>query len=228
MSGRTATATVGPTDTGRASLRTAGNDPAVRRIRIFYAQNRYHEMSRCEIIVRMARRAGSVMGALLACCGIASALNPSLDINQYAHTAWTVRDGFFKGAITQLLRRPTVISGSARNSACFASMAFGASHGSRRRASISPPTTFEAARRARWASLDWHQSRACSWKDGKLTHYPELAGQDCCLRSLRIVKERYGPAGMATPTGRLCAIQSGSVQCYGEDGSLGQRSALLV
>ena len=99
VSGRTATATVGPTDTGRASLRTAGNDPAVRRIRIFYAQNRYHEMSRCEIIVRMARRAGSVMGALLACCNIASALNPSLDINQYAHTAWTVRDGFFKGVI---------------------------------------------------------------------------------------------------------------------------------
>jgi hypothetical protein len=28
----------------------------------------------------------------------AFALNPSLDINQYAHTAWTVRDGFFKGS----------------------------------------------------------------------------------------------------------------------------------
>ena len=42
------------------------------------------------------------------------------------------------------------------------------------------------------------------------------------LRSLRIVKERCGPAGAATPTGRLCAIQNGSIQCYGEDGSLGR------
>ena len=37
---------------------------------------------------------------LLACCPCAFALNPSLDINQYAHTAWTVRDGFFKGTIS--------------------------------------------------------------------------------------------------------------------------------
>ena len=42
------------------------------------------------------------VGALLACCGIASALNPSLDINQYAHTAWTARDGFFKGVIASI------------------------------------------------------------------------------------------------------------------------------
>ena len=38
-------------------------------------------------------------GLLLAWCPCAFALNPSLDINQYAHTAWTVRDGFFKGTV---------------------------------------------------------------------------------------------------------------------------------
>src|SRR5271156_289224 len=43
---------------------------------------------------------------LLACCPCASALNPSLDINQYAHTAWTVRDGFFKGAIHEIAQTP--------------------------------------------------------------------------------------------------------------------------
>ena len=55
------------------------------------------------IIVRMERGASSGTRAracatiiLLACCPCASALNPSLDINQYAHTAWTVREGFFK------------------------------------------------------------------------------------------------------------------------------------
>jgi len=33
------------------------------------------------------------VGVLLVCCGIASALNPSLDVNQYSHKAWPVREG---------------------------------------------------------------------------------------------------------------------------------------
>src|SRR5271169_5188295 len=43
---------------------------------------------------------------LLACCPCASALNPSLDINQYAHTAWTIREGFFKGVIYAIAQTP--------------------------------------------------------------------------------------------------------------------------
>ena len=33
-------------------------------------------------------------------------LNPSLDISQYAHTAWTIRDGFFKGIIYSIAQTP--------------------------------------------------------------------------------------------------------------------------
>ena len=54
----------------------------------------------------MARQAGMVAGALLACCGIVSAMNPSLDIDQYAHTAWTIREGFFKDRITAIAQTP--------------------------------------------------------------------------------------------------------------------------
>src|ERR1700734_1352476 len=43
---------------------------------------------------------------LLACCPCAFALNPSLDINQYAHTAWTIREGFFTGAINAITQTP--------------------------------------------------------------------------------------------------------------------------
>ena len=43
---------------------------------------------------------------LLTCCPCAFALNPSLDISQYAHTAWTIRDGFFKGSITSIAQTP--------------------------------------------------------------------------------------------------------------------------
>jgi hypothetical protein len=99
-------------------------------------------------------------------------------------------------------------------------------HGSRRRVSISPAAYSKPARRARWASLDWHHEGLASWKDGKLTHYPELAGQVVYT----LLEDREGTVwagGSARPTGRLCAIQSGSVQCYGEDGSFGRGVSLL-
>ena len=42
----------------------------------------------------------------LALCPWAFALNPDLDINQYAHKTWTVRDGFFKGSIYAIAQMP--------------------------------------------------------------------------------------------------------------------------
>jgi len=46
------------------------------------------------------------LAILLACSTCAFALDPSLEINQYAHTAWKVRDGFTKGAITSIAQTP--------------------------------------------------------------------------------------------------------------------------
>src|SRR5271166_1733745 len=37
------------------------------------------------------------LAILLECCACAFALDPSLDISQYAHTAWTGRNGFLNG-----------------------------------------------------------------------------------------------------------------------------------
>jgi SnoaL-like polyketide cyclase/Two component regulator propeller len=54
----------------------------------------------------MERRAVIALGILLACCRCASALNPSPAINQYAHTAWTVREGFSKGVIFSIAQTP--------------------------------------------------------------------------------------------------------------------------
>src|SRR5579863_6398732 len=36
----------------------------------------------------------------------AYALNPELDVSQYAHTVWRVRDGFTPGAILAIARTP--------------------------------------------------------------------------------------------------------------------------
>jgi len=59
-----------------------------------------------------------------------------------------------------------------------------------------------------------------SWKDGRLSHYPELDGQ--VIEAL--LEDREGTiwvAGWAPSVGRLCRIQGGNIQCYGEDGRFG-------
>ena len=45
-------------------------------------------------------------GMLLAGAPCAFALNPSLDVSQYAHTAWKIRDGFPKGIIYAIAQTP--------------------------------------------------------------------------------------------------------------------------
>ena len=60
-------------------------------------------------------------------------------------------------------------------------------------------------------------SELVSWKDRELTHYPELDGQT--IEAL--LEDREGTiwvAVWALSTGRLCSIQNGNIQCYGEDG----------
>ena len=115
------------------------------------------------------------------------------------------------------------ISGSARNSACFASMAFAVSPGNHRRVSISPTSPYSLLV-TRDGTL-WIGTFAglVSWNGGKLTRYPELDGQ--FVTSL--LEDREGTVWAGTldghwdPPGRLCAIRSGSAQCYGEDGAFG-------
>src|ERR1700750_2797729 len=43
---------------------------------------------------------------LLACCTPALALNPALDVSQYAHTSWKIRDGFTRGQIISITQTP--------------------------------------------------------------------------------------------------------------------------
>src|SRR5262249_12969558 len=45
---------------------------------------------------------GAVFGSILLVCPCSFALNPALDVSQYAHTAWKIRDGFSKGYITSI------------------------------------------------------------------------------------------------------------------------------
>src|SRR5258708_35498065 len=57
--------------------------------------------------MRVAGNLGAVLaGMLLAGSTCAFALNPALDISQYAHTSWKIRDGFARGAINSIAQTP--------------------------------------------------------------------------------------------------------------------------
>jgi ligand-binding sensor domain-containing protein len=167
-------------------------------------------------------RRATIAAVLLACCTCASALNPSFDINQYAHNAWTIREGFFKGGISSIAQTP---DGYLWLGTEFGLLRFDGV----RSTPWEPPagehlpgTYIRSLLAARDGRL-WIGTREglASWKDGKLAHYPELAGQTV----VSLLEDREGTvwAGeSATPNGgRLCAISRGSVECFGEDGSFG-------
>src|SRR5690349_4304253 len=46
------------------------------------------------------------LATLVAYCASAFALDPSLDISQYAHTSWKIRDGFTQGYIDAIAQTP--------------------------------------------------------------------------------------------------------------------------
>src|SRR6266446_6412664 len=54
----------------------------------------------------MVGRAVIALGVLVASCRCAFALDPSLEISQYAHTAWRIREGSFKGVIQATAQTP--------------------------------------------------------------------------------------------------------------------------
>jgi signal transduction histidine kinase/ligand-binding sensor domain-containing protein len=158
---------------------------------------------------------------LLACCPCAFALNPSLDVNQYEHHAWTVRDGFFKGIISSIAQTPDgyLWLGTEFGLVRFDGVRFvewQAPAGEN--LPSSHVRTLLTARDGRlWIGAE---KGLASWKDGKLTHYPELAERD--VQTLLEDREGTVWAGAyGIPTGRLCAIRNGGAQCDGEDGSVG-------
>ena len=47
-------------------------------------------------------------GMVLAACPGAFALDPSLDVSQYVHTPWKIRDGFTEGTISAMAQTPVL------------------------------------------------------------------------------------------------------------------------
>jgi signal transduction histidine kinase/ligand-binding sensor domain-containing protein len=170
----------------------------------------------------MTTRTLAFVLSVLGCGPRAFALNPSLDISQYAHTPWKAGEGVSKGIIFSIAQTPDGY------------LWLGTEYGLLRFDGVRsvpwqppagqhlPSSEIRSLLAARDGSL-WIGTRygLASWKDGKLTQFAELAGQ--LINT--IVEDREGTmwaGGWAISTGRICAIQSGSARCDGEDARFGR------
>jgi len=161
-------------------------------------------------------------GLLLAVHPCALGLDPTLDITQYAHTAWRIREGFTKGTISSIAQTP---DGYLWLGTEFGLLRFDGV----RNVAWQPPANQHLPSEdilsllaARDGTLWIGTSKGlASWKGGKLVQYPELAGM-IIPRLLEDHEDTVWASGVSIPTpGRLCAIHDGSVHCSSADGSLG-------
>jgi signal transduction histidine kinase/ligand-binding sensor domain-containing protein len=164
-------------------------------------------------------------GLLVVCSPGAYALDPELDVSQYAHTVWRARDGFTRGAILAIAQTPDGY------------LWLGTGFGLYR---------FDGVRAVPWQppagqSLPSHivysllvtrdgalwlgtTNGVASWKDGKLRRYPQVDGQ--MIYALREDRDGTiwsgGAVGAFPGPATLCAIGRSGVLCHGKDGNLGR------
>ena len=168
------------------------------------------------------RRIVIIALAILLGYGIrAFALNPTLDVSQYAHTAWKVSDGFFAGIIFSIAQTPDGYLWIGTDSGLFRfdgvrSVPWHPPAGSRL-----PGSDIRSLRVARDGRLWIGTARGlASLKDGRLTPYPEFDGH--FIEAL--LEDREGTIWVGSwrlPVGRLCTIQGSKTERYGEDGRFG-------
>jgi PAS domain S-box-containing protein len=168
--------------------------------------------------IAISRLVLGAVGLLLVVCPRASALDPSLDVSQYAHTAWKVREGFSKGNIYSFAQTPDGYLWLAPE--------------------LGALLRFDGVRTVPWQpAIPKHrgpiyttrdgalwigsEGGLASWKNGVLTQYKELEGYYVSA----ISEDREGTVWVGIgwdPGGRLCSVRGGKVQCCGMDGSLGR------
>ena len=155
-------------------------------------------------------------------CPAALALDPSLDVSQYGHTAWTAREGFSLGAIFAIAQTPDGYLWLGSEFGLYRFDGF-------RAVSWQPPAGQQLPDKpyALLVTRDgtlWIGTFAglVSWNGRNLTQYPEL--RDLFVTSL--LEDREGTVWAGTYKGkvlpaRVCAIRAGNVQCSAEDGAFG-------
>src|SRR5262249_36638620 len=144
-----------------------------------------------------------------------------LDVSQYAHTSWKVRDGFTKGE--------TFTMAQTADGYLWLGTEFGLLRFDGVRAVPWQPPAGERLPAGRISSLLaardgtlWigTDKGLASWQHNKLSWWPELTGQVV----LTLMEDHEGTiwvGSIGAPTGRLCTIQHARADCAGEDGTAG-------
>jgi signal transduction histidine kinase/ligand-binding sensor domain-containing protein len=157
----------------------------------------------------------------LACCPFAYALNPSLDVSQYGHAGWKYQDGFTKGIIYDVAQTPDGYLWLATE---FGLVRFDGvkpvpwepALDPSKKAQALPSTNVRKIFVDRGGTL-WISTLngLASWKDGKLSQYPELSG----FAVGRAIQDHEGSiwaAGRSATFGKLCEIRNNITKCSGE------------
>ena len=163
-------------------------------------------------------KAAACLAVLLAFCACTFALDPSLDVSQYAHTAWKIREGFTRGTIFSVAQTPDGYLWLGTEFGLYRFDGVRAIPWQPPSGEQLPRESIQALLVARDGAL-WIGTRKglARWKNGKLTQCPEVAGQ--AIGPLLEDTEGTIWFGAQEP-GRLCALRPGTVQCYGA-GSFG-------
>ena len=161
----------------------------------------------------------SLAALLLLSSTSALALDPSLDVSQYAHTAWRSRDGFPQGIVYAIAQGP--------DGYLWLGMEFGLFRFDGVRAvPWQPPaggqlpgdqitSLFLARNGVLWIGT---RTGIASLSDGKLTQYPQFTGQHVNA----LFQDRQGVVWLAAGApGRICGVKDADVVCEGA-GELGQ------
>jgi signal transduction histidine kinase/ligand-binding sensor domain-containing protein len=157
----------------------------------------------------------------------ARALDPSLDITQYAHLAWTFRNGFSNGAVYAIAQTPDgylwlgTSAGVVRyDGARLTPLPLRPGH---RLPNAASAAILPARDGSVWiGTLDG----LVNWKNGQLTHYEVFARRTV----ITLLQQRDGTVWAGSfggPTGKLCAFRGEQTTCYGDDGELGGSVASL-
>ena len=156
-------------------------------------------------------------------CPYALALDPSLDVSQYAHTAWLVRDGFTQGSISSIAQTRDGYIWLGTGFGLFRFDGVRPEHWQPPQNGEQLPSDFVVCLRVARDGTIWigTMKGLASWKDGRLTRYPDLAGFEIDS-ILEDHKETVWVGNYShTPPGKLCAFHGTDIHCYGLDGTLG-------
>ena len=176
-----------------------------------------------DAVARALGRLSIVLAAILLAASLpALALDPSLDISQYAHTSWKIRNGFTRGYANAIAQTPDGY------------LWLGTELGLDRFDGVRvvpwqppagqqlPSNNIRSLLAARDGTLWIGTNKGLSsWKSGQFTTYSDFNGK-LIGALLQDREDTIWAVTLEPPSpSTLCAIRSGGVQCEGGDGRFG-------